>query len=657
MIAPLNKVSIAVPASERERLLRLLQAFQNVEIIPHDDDEDAAAGFEPDDNERERIGDTLSEIVRAQSVLAAWHSENMIQKLRTGRPEMTLSDLEETVGQSHWQDVCQTALQLGQELENVRARQNELRRLIESWGPWSALSFSPKDLSKAFRYTRAIAGSFPLRVFADFEKAFAEETDGLGVVAQLFTTSDRAGVVLFFPSAMAEKAESAARRHDFSELDFPYGDVPRDVLKAWRSEEKSLAETEKDLVGRLEALGEKKPVLDLAEEFYRTLLIRNDAQRLAYQSKSVFFLEGWVEAERAEDLRALLKREITSPYYLNFSEVEEKDIPRAPTKLKNNKLFSAFETLTEMYSLPTYDYIDPTPVTTVFYLVFFGMMVADIGYGLIVLLGTFLAKKFLKLERGLAKSVDFFFYLSFPTIAWGIVYGSLFGRDMPFALLSISNDIITVLILAVVFGWLHIITGLLMSVYMSLRKKDVFGALSGGGVWALLLVGLAVVVVSQAVLKSQALFIAGVALCVLAALGIVFLPVIESKGHRVKGLLKGLYALYGATGYIGDLVSYSRLMALGIAGASIAVAFNTIIGSIPLIARVTLGALLAVALHALNLFLSMLGAYVHGIRLQYVEFFGKFHSGGGRKFSPFKTAEKHIYLIEEHAQPQKSQTR
>jgi V/A-type H+-transporting ATPase subunit I len=502
-----------------------------------------------------------------------------------------------------------------------------------------------------------VAGSFPGRLYAEFEKAFAEETGGLGVVQDLFTAGDRAGAVLFYPAHLAEAAENIARRYEFTELDFPYGSSPQAVLSEWEDEEKSLAEKEKSLTGELEALAEKKPVLDLAEEFYRTLLLRSDARRLAYQSKSVFFLEGWVEAERAEDLRALLKKEISSPYYINFSEVEEKDIPNAPTKLKNKKLFSAFETLTEMYSLPAYDDIDPTPVTTAFYLVFFGMMVADIGYGLVVMLGTLLAKRFLKLERGLAKSVDFFFYLSFPTIAWGIVYGSLFGRDMPFAILSPSGDIITILLLAVVFGWLHIVTGLSISVYASLRKKDVFGAISGGGVWALLLVGLAVLVVSQLVVKSQALFIIGVALCVLAALGIVFLPVIESKRHRVKGLLKGLYALYGATGYIGDLVSYSRLMALGIAGASIAVAFNTIVGSLPFAARVTLGVLLSIALHALNLFLSMLGAYVHGIRLQYVEFFGKFYSGGGRKFSPFKAAEKHIYLIEEHAKSQNSQTR
>ena len=656
-IAALNKVTIVVPVAERERVLRLLQAFQNLEIIPHVDDDVTAAEFAPDNEERELLNDALSEILRAQSLLSTWFSESMVEKFRIGRPEMTLSDLEETVQKSPWQDVCRKALSLEKELDTVRSRRSELRRLIESWSPWRVLSFSPQKESKAFRYTRAIAGSFPIRLYSAFPKAFAEETGGLGVIQELFKTSDRVGVVLFFPVGMAETAEDIARRYDFSELDFPYRDVPQAALAEWEKEEEALTEKEKELLSDLEALGEKKPALDLAEEFYRTLLLRSDARRQAYQSKATFFLEGWIEADHTENLRTLLKKEISSPYYVSFSDVEEKDIPKAPTKLKNNRLFSAFETLTEMYSIPTYDDIDPTPVTSAFYLVFFGMMVADMGYGAVLLLATFLAKRLLKLERGLAKSIDFFFYLSFPIIGWGLIYGSLFGIELPFALLSTSNDIITILLLSVAFGWLQIVTGQIMSVYTSLRKKDVLGALSGGAVWALLLVGLVVLVVSKLVWKSPALFFLAVALCAVAVLGIVFLPVIESKNARVKGFLKGLYALYGVTSYIGDLVSYSRLMALGIAGASISVAFNTIISSLPFVARITLGALLAIALHALNLFLSMLSAYVHGIRLQYVEFFSKFYNGGGRKFSPFKTAEKHIYLIEEHAQSQNSHSR
>lgn len=651
-IATLNKVSLAVPKTERERVLRLLQAFQNLEIIPHPRDGDEAA-FVPAEAEREEIQNALSEITRAQSLLSVWHSVSALEKYRKGRPEMTLSDLEETVARSRWQEICEKALELERDLEAVRARRGELYRLIETWSPWRSLAFSPKEASKAFRYTRVLAGSFPTRLYPAFVAAFIEAAAGRGVIEELFETSDRVGVLLFCPAGAAE-AEEAVRRHDFAELDFPFEDTPQATLEAWESEEKALAEREADLLQQLKELGEQKPVLDLAEEFYHTLLLRDEARQLAYQSKSIFYLEGWIDAEHREALQSLLRREITAPYFVSFSEVAEEEAPHAPTKLKNSKFIAAFETLTEMFSMPVYGSVDPTSVTTIFYLVFFGMMVADVGYGLLLLVATFLARKFLKLERGLARSIDFFFFLSFPIIAWGLVYGSFFGLDLPFALLSPMRDIISILILSIVFGWIQLFTAQIISVYASLRKKDIFGAISGGGVWALLLLGLGLLVVSKLVIKNNGLFYAAAAMCAVAALGIVVLPAVESKRNRFKGLLKGLYALYGVTGYIGDLVSYSRLMALGMAGASISVAFNTIIGSIPFIARVTLGILVAAAMHLLNLFLSMLGAYVHGLRLQYVEFFGKFYEGGGRKFTPFKAAEKHIYLIEEHvkdAQP------
>jgi len=141
----------------------------------------------------------------------------------------------------------------------------------------------------------------------------------------------------------------------------------------------------------------------------------------------------------------------------------------------------------------------------------------------------------------------------------------------------------------------------------------------------------------------------GAGLCVLAALGIVFIPMITNRS-KMKGLAKGLYALYGVSSYVGDLVSYTRLMALGVAGASIAMAFNTILAYLPLLVRVTVGVLLAIALHGLNMFLSMLGAYVHGLRLQFVEFFSKFFSGGGRKFRPFGASNRHVTVKQETQQ-------
>jgi len=147
--------------------------------------------------------------------------------------------------------------------------------------------------------------------------------------------------------------------------------------------------------------------------------------------------------------------------------------------------------------------------------------------------------------------------------------------------------------------------------------------------------------------EGGGLFMLGAAVAALGLAAIIICPAIQYGKRWPAGVGKGLYALYGATSYLGDFISYTRLMALGVAGGSVALAFNTILAFLPLPVRLTLGVALAVVLHALNIFLSMLSAYVHGMRLQFIEFFGKFYTGGGKKFEPFKAAEKNVVFTEE----------
>lgn len=644
-IATIEKVTLIIPKAQQDFTLRLLQSFQKVELIDPAQAEQEAAPLPGGDDPQWR--DSLSTIEKAQGILANLASTSAIKKLVEGRPNMTLSDLEEKTAASDWKRICSDALAFSDRLEAVRARRGELIRLMDTWAPWQALRFNPQAAMQTFKHTGLLVGSLKQEFFAAFSQSFLQATDDTGHCEALFHKGDMAGVLLLFPREIEQTLEPLCKQYEFSAYSFPFDAQPVHMLEQWQAEEAALIKEEAQLLGWLTRLAQSKAELDLAEEFFQTLLLRGDAQRMATKTNATVMLTGWMEKSITGSLEGLLESKLNFPYHLAFSAVQPQEIADVPIILKNKKMATAFENLTEMYSMPAYDEIDPTPAMTPFYLAFFGMMVADIGYGLVLLIATLAAKLFLKPDRSLKSSINFFFYLSFPVIIWGAIYGSFFGAEMPFVLLSPSTDIIPILIISLVLGWIQIVTGLSMGVYVKVKNRDVLGALSDGVSWITLMVGLALLVVSKLVLANDALFIVGAALSVAAALGIVILPMVASKGHRVKGLLKGLYALYGATGYIGDLVSYTRLMALGVAGGSIAVAFNTIIGSLPLAARLTVGILLAIALHAINLFLSLLGAYVHGIRLQYVEFFGKFYGGGGRKFSPFKTAEKHIYLIEE----------
>ena len=229
-----------------------------------------------------------------------------------------------------------------------------------------------------------------------------------------------------------------------------------------------------------------------------------------------------------------------------------------------------------MYSLPKYDEIDPTPLLTPFYLLFFGMMIADVGYGLLLLIGTLLALKFLNFNKGMRTNLLFFHILSYPSILWGLVYGSFFGLELPFVLLSTSNDANTILLISVVFGVVQIMFGLGIKTYLSLRDKDPLGAISGSIGWLGIFVGLIFILFGKMLFPSQVLVTVGAAVAITSAVAIVLATAMASD-NKALGAGAGLYNLYGITSYIGDIVSYTRLMALGVSGGSIAVAFNMII--------------------------------------------------------------------------------
>ena len=275
------------------------------------------------------------------------------------------------------------------------------------------------------------------------------------------------------------------------------------------------------------------------------------------------------------------------------------------------------------------------------------MMVADFGYGLIMLVATLIAKRFFVFKRSMTRFVNFFFILSFPTMIWGLIYGSFFGASLPkpFPLLSTTEDVNTILLMSVVFGFIQIMFGLIVNSVLLVRQKEYLNAVKDGFAWQGILMGIVIALVGKMLLSSNTLFYIGVVVAILCGLSIIFIPVFQSAS-KLKGLAKGVYGLYGITSYIGDLVSYTRLMALGISGGSIAAAFNMLVGYMPPIARFSFGIILIVALQALNLFLSLLSAYVHGARLQYVEFFGKFFTGGGRAFTPLDTEEKYVNIKE-----------
>ena len=650
-IAEMEKLMFTFKSNHLDEILDLMQGFQGIHIdtslestISHD----KKIEIDKDIRQTEK---SILEIQTACSILQGRQSTNMMNLLKnSGEKQLSMLDLEKIIKESDWGKFLDEVISTDRKLQNNRTRRNEVTRLFEKLKLWSYLECNPIDFAKLCR-TTAFFGSVHKKHAEEFSANIAKHEED-GIIFKIITENENESEseVYFFlicHNSMIDILNSFIYEFSFSAEEYPFDKPQAEAKRELEVEEKRLIEEEAE-IGKLIAEEAKYyEILLLAEDYnLNTLLRKKKSLEVIYNGNDII-INGWILSDRREKFEKSLSDKIPKgDYQIAVSQVRDKDIDEVPIKLKNNKLVGVYERLTEMYSLPKYNEIDPTPVMTIFYFIFFGLMVADIGYGLAVFLVGLFAKKFLKLKRSTKGFIDFLFYLSFPIMGWGFVYGSLCGISLPFALISIPADIIPMTILSIILGYFHIMTGLIIHMINQIKIKNYFDMLTGGLAWFMTFLGggVMILVSMNPWFKSDILFIAGFVILGIGLAMVVVVPAIQYGKRWYAGVGKGLYALYGATSYLGDFISYTRLMALGVAGGSVALAFNTILAFLPLPLRLTLGIVLAVFLHALNIFLSMLSAYVHGIRLQFIEFFGKFYTGGGKRFEPFKAAEKNVII-------------
>lgn len=379
------------------------------------------------------------------------------------------------------------------------------------------------------------------------------------------------------------------------------------------------------------------------------------------QSRKTFMLEGYMPEKDA----ARVEKEITDKYKAAF-EWEKSEDDDTPVILENNGFAAPLEGVLETFSLPGKGEVDPTSVMALFYYFLFGLMLSDAAYGLIMVLVCGIALlKFPKMESGMKKSLKMFLYCGVSTTFWGVMFGgyfgdavsvvssTFFGREVTIPPLWFApiNDPMRMLVFSFAVGIVHLFTGLGMKMYTLIRDKKYKEAIYDVVFWYLLVGGAIVFLLSTEKFASMtglsfvlpAAVGRGAAIAAgIGAVGIV-LTAGRSSSNPFKRLAKGLYELYNVTGYLSDILSYSRLLALGLATGVIANVFNKM-GS--MMGGGVLGAVLFTVIfvigHTMNIGINLLGAYVHTNRLQFVEFFGKFYEGGGRKFSPFRAETRYF---------------
>lgn len=376
---------------------------------------------------------------------------------------------------------------------------------------------------------------------------------------------------------------------------------------------------------RISKIGHYQDALQMHYEYLRNEHLSETIRLKFYQSEHVTLIRGWVASDREEEFKELVASTTNGVYDLEINPAERHS-EEVPIKLKNNKFNQAFEAITNMYSQPRYDELDPTPLLAPFYAMFFGMMLADFGYGLVMGILAYGTLKLINLKPSTENMIRLLGFVSIPTMLWGLIYGSFFGGIIPLKpLIDINNEFLKVLLMALGFGIFHLFTGLAIKGYIYIRDSKKRYVLYDVIFWYVTIISVLILVsqlfTDQFTPYKQYALVA----MVVGMVGIVLTNGREAKSVGGK-MASGMYALYGITNYIGDIVSYSRLMALGLAGASIGVAFNMMVELISGVGIVgpILGALVFIGGHTFNLLISGLSSYVHSARLTYVEFFGKF---------------------------------
>jgi len=649
-IVKMNKFMLLAFENQKKSLLEKLQSFQNVQFLDLSKNESSELNQLKSDSASSEISEVEGELSKVKFIieLLSTFSEKpkLLKDLKEGKKSYSYDVLEQITSTSHWHEVYSDLKQKDNKINMNHNYITKLKANIEELKPWESLDTSVESIN-VLKKSKAILGEIP-QGNVDSLRLKLEETTKNYYFEVISSIGRNSYIMVIAHNDDLADIEQLLKSSSFSKIDIQCDGVPKEVIKEYKKTIESI-NTENNFIQE----GMKEHVNKLEEykvvyEYYSSLLLRLKSTENFLKSKNIVAIEGYYPSELHNDFQSTLKSILGDDYYLESESAEGDDVP---VKLKNNKVFESFENITSMYSVPKYKEIDPTPLLAPFYIFFFGMMLSDAGYGLVMFVGTLIALTTFNLDEDTRKSMKMFFLLSISTIFWGIMYGSYFGDFIKIAPLWMKPDsnVGLLMIVSVVMGLIQIYVGLGIKAYMQIRDKDYFGAFADVGLWYITLTG-AIIWALSAFVDLASLGVPAVIIAI-AKYGTIagMVGIVLTNGRQessIGGKLgQGFYALYGITSYVGDLVSYTRLAALGLATGFIAYAFNIMVSMVSTSwATIIFGVAIFVVGHVFNLFINALGAYVHTCRLQYLEYFGKFYEGGGTSFEPLKYNSKYFKI-------------
>lgn len=647
-IVKMKHIRLFGMAADRETLLRQLQHLGCVEISEPTD-----KLADPDWAALTRVDDAGLARVKADAALlnAALNTLKGIGKEKGGllqaRPEVTEGQLFDEGLRASAMEAAQAVNAQEKRISAIQNEQGKLRAQKAALAPWLELDI-PLETTGT-REVSATFGAVMSTVALDAVKQALEEATELVEVIPAGKDREFQYVLILCHRSAEETAFETLKKFGFS----------RSSLRGWtgtaRENTDRLEGELRRLEGELEEAKSAIAALVPHREDIKLCIDRmtQEIQREEYkgrllQSQATIFFEGWVPAENLPTLEKVLGQ---YPAAWEANDPAPEEYPQVPIKLKNNKLTRPLNMVTNMYVLPAYDGVDPNPLMAPFFIFFFGLMMADMGYGILMVAAALVVIYKMKPKDGMADFAGLLLLCGISTFLMGALTGGFFGDFIPQlakiinpastlalpALFTPLNDTLAILIGSLVLGLIQIITGMIISVVRKVQTGDVADAIWSEVTWWIILGGAALAILGIGSVGGYP---------VVLIVGLVMLVIGSTRNAKGFGKLTALIgAVYnGATGFFSDILSYARLMALMLAGSVIAQVFNTL-GSVT--GNVVGFVIISFIGNMLNFALNLLGCYVHDLRLQCLEFFGRFYKEGGKPFRPLFIHTKYVDIKEE----------
>lgn len=649
-IVKMSKFDLVLFSQDKKNALRRLQKFQDVHLNDLADQESllqqGALPFS-DGKTRSALQEAMNRLEEAIRLLSRYQpAPSSLRECFSNRlPEIEKTVAEQQTGSVDIEAIAESVLEHQEQIrrteEKVRGIQEERQELEH----WKRLDISAQELGK-LHSVHAQLGTIPRRWAENVNQFLNQHTDTLYMER---IGGDTKWMYVFFLSRGTDEELAAFLRDvSFSPARLPQeGTVPERMAFLEQRRMECAKEIAEHTLWLKRQAAEALPMLKMQYEllsFKKQVLC---AEESSVQTDRISFLQGYFPAEREEEFREALQKAISAErYVLDIAPADTED-EAVPIQLKNNKVLSPFESIVHTYALPLYKEMDPTALLAPWYILFFGLMMGDLGYGILLFIATTFALHFFSFKPSTEQSIRFFQILSIPTIIAGACFGSIFGGLIPMKALIIDPTTVymPMIYFSLALGVVQLVTGLVIHAVQNFREHDPSAALYDAFSWIFILLGS--IGGGMAMMKGWNPLYAriGFGFAILGGILVIFFSARENKGWGAR-IAWGIYNLYGATSYIGDIVSYSRITALMLSGAYIGYAVNLIAGMLKGagVPGIIGAAVILLIFHLFNLFLSALSAYVHTIRLTYVEYFGKFYTGGGVPFHGLRPEAKYIDL-------------